>query len=132
MMSIISGYGSAPFFEHYAEYFEPSKRRYESLFEFNKELLLLIIKLMKLDVKIDYTEAFEKSDAHDTDLRQLFRPNKAIEEFTMGERKWHSEVPYIKVFGAIDVVNTQVSCLDLLFNTGPEAKTILQQMVSIS
>ena len=130
MMSILSGYGSAPFYEHYAEYFTPFyQKQYESLFEFNKELL----KLMKLDVKIDYTETFEKILGADTDLRHFFRPNKVLSEFTLGEKKWHlCEVPYIQVFGTIDVVSAQVSCLDLLFNTGPEAKTILNQMVKMS
>ena len=134
LMSIMSGYGSAPFFEHYAEYFEPFyTEHYETLFEFNKELFMLIIKLMKLNVKISYTDTFEKVSDGETDLRQLFRPSKAITELAVGEKKWHlCEVPYIQVFGAIDVVSAQVSCLDLLFNTGPEAKTILKQMVKIS
>ncbi|MCW3127175.1 MAG: WbqC-like family protein [Bacteroidetes bacterium] len=135
LMSILSAYGSAPFYEHYQGYFRPlfSGRRYEHLYEFNKDLLLLMIKLMKLDVSVTYTDTYEKQPAEKTDLRHIFKANQKMTDLMISQKKWHlSEVPYIKVFGNVDVLSTNLSCLDLLFNTGPEAKDILRQMVSIS
>lgn len=133
-MSIISSYGSAPFYEHYEVYFRPFyERKYDNLYEFNKELLSLLVKLMKLDVRIGYTDVFEKVSADKADLRNAFKPNRLISELTFLQKKWHlQEVPYIKVFGEVDALSTNLSCLDLLFNTGPESKSILRQMVTVS
>jgi hypothetical protein len=133
-MSILSSYGSAPFYEHYEGYFRPFyERKYDSLYEFNKELLTLIVRLMKLDLRIGYTAIFEKESGDRADLRNAFKPNRQISELTIGQKKWHlQEVPYIKVFGEVNALSTHLSCLDLLFNTGPESKSILRQMVSIS
>ena len=120
-MSILSCYGSAPFFEHYMPYFEPFyEKQYKHLFGFNKELLLLLIRLMKLDVKLNYTETYESQANGMTDYRKLFKPGKTIDNVTM--------VPYIRVFESVEP-SSGLSCIDLLFNEGPHSKEILRQMI---
>jgi len=133
LMSILSCYASAPFFEHYMPYLEPFfERRYSYLFQFNKDLLELMIKLMKLDVMISYTDAYNIAPDGVTDLRKAFKPRKEIEGLMVGQKKWQlREVPYMQVFEGVSV-GLSVSCLDLLFNEGPQSKNILKQMVSIS
>jgi hypothetical protein len=133
LMSIISCYGSAPFYEHYIDYFKPFyERRHEHLYEFNRELLLLLIRLMKLDVKVNYTDVYDKNPAGITDMRYAFKTNHPITDLSIGQKKWHlGEVPYISVFESTDVASMHMSSLDLLFNTGPGSRSILDRMVTI-
>lgn len=120
-MSIMSCYGSAPFFEHYMPHLEPFyEKQFTHLFEFNKELLLLIIRLMKLEVKLNYTDAYEAQPIGMTDMRKAFKPGVAIDNVT--------SVPYMQVFESINDSHS-LSCLDLLFNEGPQSKEILKQML---
>jgi hypothetical protein len=132
-MSILSCYGSAPFFEHYMPYLEPFyEKRHKYLFEFNKELLALMIKLMKLDVTLSYTDVYDNNSDGIADLRRAFKPNKGMKEIIVDEKKWRlREVPYMQVFEG-SVCSLSISCLDLLFNEGPQSKNILKQMVIIS
>lgn len=126
-MSIISCYGSTPFFEHYMPYFEPFyDRRYTHLFEYNVYLLKLIIKLMKLNVTLSFTNVYEK-DPTITDLRSCFKPGKIPNDYIIdGSRLSLINVDYMRVFDGDRSLD--LSCLDLLFNEGPQSKSILQQM----
>jgi len=129
-MSIISSYGSAPFFEHYMPYFEKFyDRQYTKLFDFNKELLLLLIRSMKLNVNINFSEIYEKEPVGKADLRKAFKPGKLLNEIRAGQDLWQlKEVSYIRVFET-NISSSSLSALDLLFNEGPHSKNILQQMV---
>jgi len=129
-MSILSCYGSAPFFEHYMPYLEAFfEKKHTHLFQFNKELLELTIKLMKLDVTLSYTDAYDNAPDGVTDLRKAFKPGKEIEEITVRQKKWLlREVPYMQTFEGLRPT-LSISCLDLLFNEGPQSKNILKQMV---
>ena len=132
-MSILSCYGSAPFFEHYMSYLGPFfEKQHKYLFQFNKELLELMIKLMKLDMTISYTDVYENAPDDMTDLRKAFKPGKSIEEIIVEQKKWQvRQVLYMQVFDGIGN-SLSVSCLDLLFNEGPQSKNILKQMVITS
>ena len=129
-MSIISCYGSSPFFEHYMPYLEPFyDEQHTHLFKYNRELLSLLIRLMKLDVTISYTDSYEKELNDTADLRKAFKPGKEITEINIGQKKWQiQEISYMRVFD-IAYASNSVSCLDLLFNEGPQSKNILRQMI---
>ena len=129
-MSVLSCYGSAPFFEHYMPYLESFyNKQHKYLFEYNKELLDLLIRLMKLDATISYTEVYEKEINDGSDLRRAFKPGKEITEINIGQEKWQiQEVNYMRVFENANIYSS-ISCLDLLFNEGPQSKKILKQMV---
>ncbi len=130
-MSIISCYGSAPFFEHYMPYLEPFfEKKTLSLFDLNRQILELLIRLMKVDVKVNYSDSFEKNPVDRVDLRNAFKPGKDIGSIVVGQNKCMvKNVPYMRVFEAVDV-SAGLSCLDLLFNEGPASKTILKQMIT--
>ncbi|MTI19478.1 hypothetical protein E1176_00440, partial [Fulvivirga sp. RKSG066] len=60
--AIQSAYGRAPFFEFFAEYFEPFFQKQEKyLFDFNYKLLTLCLKLSQIKVDYTFTETYEKS-----------------------------------------------------------------------
>ena len=128
-MSIISCYGSTPFFEHYMSYLEPFySKKYSHLFDYNKELLLLLIRLMKIDVAISYTDVYDKAPANATDLRRYFKPGRIPDDYIInGFRLGLTMVDYMHVFEGERTPD--LSCLDLLFNEGPQSRSILQQMV---
>jgi hypothetical protein len=129
-MSILSCYGSAPFYEHYMSYLKPFyEKKHTNLFEYNKELLELLIRLLKLEVKLTYTDMYEKHPDGKTDLRNTFKPGRSLDGFIMDDRKWYlKEVSYMRVFDSEDH-SLNISSLDLLFNEGPQSKNILQQMI---
>ena len=125
-MSILSCYGSAPFFEHYIPYLKPFyEKQYTTLFDYNKELLILLIRLMKLDVKLHFTDTFEKIPTGKIDLRKSFKPGKEMVEVG----RWKIvNVPYMRVFDTPES-SLNISSLDLLFSEGPGSKVVLEQMV---
>ena len=129
-MSILSCYGSAPFSEHYMPYLQPFyEQQHTSLFEYNKQLLDLLIRLMKLNVTLTYTDTYEKEPIAKTDLRKAFRPSYDLTEVMIAENKYMiREVPYMRVFDN-ESHSLHLSSLDLLFNEGPQSKKILEQMI---
>ncbi len=129
--TIYSAYGSAPYYEHYRDKIESLfHRKFDSLWEWNEVWLTLLIRLMKLDISITYTDSYDRSPAGKTDLRACWKPGKLPQEVTAGAEIWQiQDVPYIKVFGPVDTVSTGLSSLDLLMNEGPQSRDILKRMV---
>ena len=111
-------------------YLEPFyDRQYKYLFEYNKGVLDLLIRLMKLDVTISYTDVYEKEINDTVDLRKAFKPGKELTQINIVHKRWEiQEVNYMRVFENANI-STSLSCLDLLFNEGPQSKNILKQMV---
>ena len=120
--AIQSAYGKAPYFEFYADYFNRIyKTKPGTLFEFNKELLSICLKLLQLDIKIRYTTVYEKESSEGLiDLRSVIHPKK-----TNNLNGIYAEMPYLQVFGNEFVPN--MSIVDLLFCEGPNACNILEQ-----
>ena len=129
-MSILSCYGNAPFFEHYMPYLDPFyQKEYKYLFDYNKQLLQLLIKLMKLKVSLSYSDVYEKNPTAQTDLRKVFKPGRITSDVAIGQNSYRLQyVPYIRVFDS-EHDFLSLSCLDLLFNEGPQSKNILQGML---
>lgn len=113
-----SAYGKAPFFEYYYPYLEPVYlKKLPFLIDLNQQLLTVCLKLLRWDVKVKYlSEVDKKSDL--SDLRGII---KSKEHFT--ERDIYKVSPYSQLFGVDFVPN--LSIIDLLFCTGPEAEAII-------
>jgi hypothetical protein len=113
--SIVSAYGSAPFFEHYCEKFQ---KIYETppalLFDFNLALLNMALTLLKLNKDYKLTAVYEKEPAGITDFRSSRHNTLNIQ---------HGR--YYQVFEERNGFISNLSILDLLFNLGPEAKSYL-------
>ncbi|WP_181305835.1 WbqC family protein [Rufibacter sp. XAAS-G3-1] len=116
--TIQSAYGSAPFFEFYADYLKDIYDRQPALlFELNMDLLKLFVKMLKLKKPIALTQTYVKTyEAPVLDWRGTLHPKKEPDILRL--------TPYRQVFGKQFAMN--LSILDLLFNLGPEASTYLQ------
>ncbi|GGH37907.1 hypothetical protein GCM10007423_31240 [Dyadobacter endophyticus] len=115
-----SAYGKSPFYEYYAHEF---KRVYEKklayLVDLNYELLTICLRLTGIKKDIQYNLSgeiiSEKAVANDISLiNNRKQPNS---------HKYYSPAPYYQTFGNDFVGN--LSIVDLLFNMGPEAKSVL-------
>lgn len=112
-ITILSAYSSSPYFEHFAPYIEPLySRKWESLVEFNHELTLLILKLLRVEKSIYPTLSEQYISA--TDLDMDLRAKGAIE---IG---FESE-PYFQVFSDRQPFAPNLSMLDLLLCEGTNA-----------
>jgi len=122
--TIRSAYGKAPFFEHYADKLERHLlKRPIFLYDLNRDLLSMCLKWLKWDAVIKESEKFEKTpSASIFDLRSILM---AKDQSNLSQ--FYLPVPYRQVFGNTFVGN--VSVLDLIFCTGPEASRIISASV---
>lgn len=123
--SIRSAYGNAPFFPYYAEELEAYFRRPNpQLFDWNLQLIQLLSRLLQLDVQIQKSTSYLKELPNEVkDFRHLIQPKshrrKADDNF--------QPVPYPQLFQERHGFLPNLSILDLLFCTGPQAILYLEQ-----
>ena len=115
--SIKSAYGSASYFIHYIDAFEQLyKTPCTSIFEFELNMLKLIIKLLKVQVDINLSASYVEATENDIDLRGIITPKiKLNEPFK----------PYLQVFTEKFPFTENLSVLDVLFNHGPRANNFI-------
>ena len=125
--SIRSAYGNAPYWDYYADQLEPHfKTKTTTLFEFNYQLFQTIYQLLGLTAQVKHTESYQPLPPPEIlDFRAGIHPKphraKADPHFT--------SIPYPQVFSEKNGFLPNLSILDLLFCTGPEAPLLLEQMV---
>ncbi len=120
LRGIKSAYGKAPFFEYYFPYFEGVfESKTESLWDFNKSLLTICLKLLRWPVRLTEVQSL---GLHDDvmDIRGQIEPGRPF-----SERNYYQPAQYPQLFGLDFEPN--LSILDLLFCTGPEADKILRK-----
>ncbi len=118
--SLCSCYRNSPYFEYYEDMFEHFYRqRFDLLFTFNLELLKVIIRLLKIDLTIDFTKTFVKETGNSfVDMRSKLLPNHAPE---------FDHLPgYHQVFQDRTGFLQDLSIVDLLFNEGPNSALFLR------
>ena len=112
--SIVSAYRNSPYFEYYADEFQPFfETKTELLFDLNMSLHQVVMKLLKVEYRVAFTEKYISEYGNSVlDLRKndlvlfpTFQYNQVFEER-------HGFIP-------------NLSILDLLFNVGPDASEIL-------
>lgn len=112
-MSLQGCYRRSAYFEYYEDEFVPFYEKKETfLFDYNEQLLQLIIKLMKIKATVNYTEAFEPEYPALTDLRQAINSKK---------ESGFQQKPYFQVFEERHGFMKNLSIVDLLFNQGPQS-----------
>lgn len=125
--TIVSAYSSSPYFEYYADdlvgFFE---NEWEFLFQFNLEIHLKILEVMGIRSKFSLTVDFEKVPESTLNLREGITPklHKAIIDPDF------KAIPYTQVFSDKSWFVPNLSILDLLFNEGPNATTILEKSIT--
>lgn len=120
--TIFSAYNSSPFFEYYANDLEPFfLKKFDFLFDFNQQITETILDILEIPASINLTEDFEKIPEGCLNLREKINPkahqNAVDSHFTAQ--------PYTQVFSEKFGFLPDLSILDLLFNEGPAAHSVL-------
>ena len=112
-LSLETSYRSSAYFEFYEDDFAPFyQKKYNFLFDYNLELFIVVLKLIKMPVKYDFTVTYEKSYENLIDFRMINPPNKPSD---------YQNKKYYQVFEDKNKYLNNISILDLLFNQGPQA-----------
>jgi hypothetical protein len=118
-ISIMSAYGSAPFYEFFIDYFFPFfEKKYNYLLDLNNKILETCFKLTKLEIKIELTDDFVNN--LENDYRFSISPKIKTTDLEFNPK------PYIQVFNDRFDFQTNLSIIDLLFNLGSETKQYLK------
>lgn len=118
--SILSAYGRAPYFEHYESHLKIFfEKEYHNLWDLNLDVFNKINKLLKIELNCSFSDDYiKKYDENDVfDFRSQIRPNADIDtlEFKKYNQLFEERHGFIK----------NLSILDLLFCTGPQAKNFI-------
>lgn len=110
-LSLQTCYRSSAFFEFYEDYFAVFYERKTSfLFDYNYELLQLLLKLTKIKANIIFTDQYHEPKAND--LRLTIHPKKSGN---------YSGKPYFQLFEKQNAFVPNLSIVDLLFNQGNQS-----------
>jgi hypothetical protein len=122
LRGIQSAYGKAPFFEFFFPYIDPVyKKKHATLWELNFDLLTICLRLLRFTGKLTTCKNLDE-EPFDLDLRGQISPSVSF-----SERIFYSPVAYTQLFGLDFEPN--LSVIDILFCTGPEAKRLLLSSV---
>lgn len=115
--AIRSAYGNSPFFEHYADALAPfyKKKNYKRLWDWNLELLRLLMQLTKVRTPLHFTDYYDPSPQALQDMREAIHPKRPV------EINGYSPVVYPQVFEDRLGFTANLSVIDLLFCAGPAA-----------
>lgn len=124
--SIESAYRNSPYYEHYIDDLKIFyNTKYDLLLDFNADLLTCILRLIGIKSSILFTACFEREYLKDLDYRFTLSPKSAKLE----DDPFFRVVDYYQVFEDRYGFTPNLSILDLLFNEGPFAKSVLEQSV---
>ena len=121
--TIFSAYNSSPFFEFYADDFKPFfQKKYHFLLDLNMDFLHLLIDLLEIEPEIKLTTDFENAPDTCLNFREKYHP-KDLNSSNHADFKY---IEYTQVFSDKLGFVPGLSILDLLFNTGPQAYSIME------
>jgi hypothetical protein len=117
LMGLQTSYRSSAYFEYYEDdlihFFE---KKWDFLFDYNEEMLHLILKILKLKINFKYTMEFEKTYIDFNDFRDNIHPKRnSLDNFK----------PYFQVFEDRNGFLPNLSIVDLLFSQGPQSLKFL-------
>jgi WbqC-like protein family. len=113
-----TAYRSSAYFEYYEDELAPFyQQRYERLFEYNMALLQLMLRLLKIERPVGFTESYLAEYAPGMDYRRSLHPKKPS---PVGDGP-----QYYQVFESKHGFIPNLSIVDLLFNHGPQSTSYL-------
>lgn len=117
-----AAYRKTPYFDYYFPYLEKAfQTRFETIVELNEFCLKFILKILKINKEIKYTEDFSKIENQ--------------EDYRISLSKWSPEMTdfpkYYQVFEDRQPFVSNLSVLDLIFNEGPESLDYLTNLSNL-
>jgi len=111
-MSLETCYRRSAYFEYYEDDFAPFyQKQFTYLFDYNQQLLQLLLKFIKIQLPLQYTETYEAQYPELNDYRDAMSPKKEYE---------FEQKPYFQVFEERNGFMKNLSIVDLLFSQGPQ------------
>lgn len=118
--TISSAYNSSPFLEYYMDDLEQFfSKKYDFLLDLNMGILEVICDLLEISPSITKTEEFELIAPQCLNFREKISPKE-----NSGDS--FRSIEYTQVFSDKLGFAPNLSILDLLFNTGPQAWSLLK------
>lgn len=112
-MSIQTCYRSSSYFEFYEDDFiRFYEQKWNFLFDYNMEMLQLLLKLLKLEVPLSFTTEYTPFAENFVDYRNSLR---------VKEKPEYVCKPYFQLFEDRHGFIPNLSIIDLLFNQGPQS-----------
>lgn len=116
-MSLQTCYRSSAFFEFYEhDFVKFYEKKTEFLFDFNLEILELLLKMLRIRADLRFTDQYEAAPEGRTDFRDLMHPKRP---------SGYTGKPYYQVFQDRHGFLPNLSIADLLFNHGPQSISYL-------
>ncbi len=123
LRSIMSAYGSAPFYEYYMPQIEGIYAEdYEYLVDWNQRWLQYSMEQLQLDIPFDFSSHFMKPEVMMNANLTLEDSRNLTHLLHYNESFW-----YPQVFQDRLAFNPKYCILDLLFSCGPESSILIQQ-----
>jgi hypothetical protein len=120
--TIVSAYNSSPFFEYYQDELYPFfEKQYKYLLDFNLSIHECICDFIEVKNTIRLTNDFEEVPEGTLNFRDVISPKNKTTPDTRFQ-----PAEYTQVFSEKFGFQPNLSILDLLFNEGPNAYTILE------
>lgn len=118
-----AAYRKSPYFDYYFPYLEKAFRtKFETLVELNEFCLKFILKILKINKEIRYTEGYSRIVSE--------------EDCRISLSKWSPDTTgfpkYYQVFGDRQPFVPNLSVLDLMFNEGPESVVYLTNLSNLA
>jgi hypothetical protein len=113
--SLEACYRRSAYFEYYEDDFAAfydKKKQINFLFDYNEELLQLLLKFTKIKTGLKYTDEYHPAYTSLPDYRTSITPKKESEL---------QQKPYFQVFEERKGFLKNLSIVDLLFNQGPQS-----------
>jgi hypothetical protein len=112
-MSLETCYRRSAYFEYYEDELAPFyQKNFTYLFDYNEQLLHLLLKFVKLPLSLQYTETYEATYPLLNDYRDSISTKKEFE---------FEQKPYFQVFEERNGFIKNLSIVDLLFSQGPQS-----------
>jgi WbqC-like protein family len=122
--TIQSAYGNSPYFEYYEDGLAAFyRKKYDFLFDFNYDLLLWLTAKLQLELSIRLTEAYQNvAEPGIEDWRNGIHPKPQRQRVDPVFKPAYYPQPFEERHGFL----SNLSILDLIFCTGPQAGMILE------
>ena len=119
--AIRSAYGNTPWFIHFIDEIEAVlRKKYDRLVDLDLATLRMAMKWLGLSTEIMVSEEYVEAEGTHLDLRNALQPKKALPAAI-------TPVPsYSQVFAGRHGFVPRMSIIDLVCNTGPQARHTLQ------